>query len=176
MCGRIREYQFGVVEALRHSGVGIDNSYVDGVSLTHRAAERRQYIWTLICCARLTEVSTIAYLRLIALVIQETMIMSLHFMEMITSVRVVYWYSQSRGLMSTYSIPMMSSGMVRTVYIRQHMLSVQQPSIVMTIITLHAYPKKEVIMIMIMEAIYGTPKLIQCKGSILLLHTRLSEC
>ena len=104
--------------------------------------------------------STTAYLRLIALVIQETMIMSLHFMEMITSVRVAYWYSQSRGLMSTYSIPMMSSGMVRTVYIRQHMLSVQQPSIVMTIITLHAYPKKEVIMIMIMEAIYGTPKLI----------------
>ena len=29
-----------------------------------------------------------------------------------------------------------------------------QPSIVMTIITLHAYPKKEVIMIMIMKAIY----------------------
>ena len=48
VCGRIREYQFGVVEALRHSGVGINNSYVDGVSLTHRAAERRQYIWTLI--------------------------------------------------------------------------------------------------------------------------------
>ena len=56
MCGRIRGYQFGAVEAFYYSAQGIDSYYVDGVSLTHGAAGRRQHIWTF--AAGLTEVST----------------------------------------------------------------------------------------------------------------------
>ena len=46
VCGRIRGYQFGVTDAFYHSNQGIDSYYVDGVSLTHGGAGRRQHIWT----------------------------------------------------------------------------------------------------------------------------------
>ena len=56
VCGRMRGYQFGAVEAFRYSSEGIDSNYVDGVSLSHGAAGRRQHIWTF--AAGLTEVRT----------------------------------------------------------------------------------------------------------------------
>jgi hypothetical protein len=46
VCGRIRGYQFGVTDAFYSSNEGIDSYYVDGVSLTHGGAGRRQHIWT----------------------------------------------------------------------------------------------------------------------------------
>jgi hypothetical protein len=47
VCGRIRGYQVGSTSAFRPaSSQDIDNHYVDGVSLTHGGAGRRQHIWT----------------------------------------------------------------------------------------------------------------------------------
>ena len=46
VCGRIRGYQFGVTGAFYSSNEGINSYYVDGVSLTHGGAGRRQHIWT----------------------------------------------------------------------------------------------------------------------------------
>ena len=47
MCGRIRGYQFGKTGAFYSSIYqGINSYYVDGVSLTHGGAGRRQHIWT----------------------------------------------------------------------------------------------------------------------------------
>ena len=61
VCGRIRAYQFGVVDAFVRGGTqGINSFYVDGVSLTHGAAGRRQHIWTF--AAGLTEVNNTNYL------------------------------------------------------------------------------------------------------------------
>ena len=59
MCGRIRGYQFGLTSAFwgyNNRGQGIDSYYVDGLSLTHGAAGRRQHIWTF--AAGLSEVTT----------------------------------------------------------------------------------------------------------------------
>ena len=51
VCGRMRGYQFGVTDAFHgyiHQDYrqGIDGYYIDGVSLTHGGAGRRQHIWT----------------------------------------------------------------------------------------------------------------------------------
>ena len=47
VCGRIRGYQFGRTGAFYSSIYeGINSYYVDGVSLTHGGAGRRQHIWT----------------------------------------------------------------------------------------------------------------------------------
>ena len=46
VCGRIRGYQFGATSAFNYNSQGIDSYYVDGVSLTHGGAGRRQHIWT----------------------------------------------------------------------------------------------------------------------------------
>ena len=46
VCGRIRGYQFGATSAFWRYTQGIDSYYIDGVSLTHGAAGRRQHIWT----------------------------------------------------------------------------------------------------------------------------------
>ena len=56
MCGRVKAYQPGETTAFGSSNQGIDNHYVDGISLTHRAAGRRQHIWTF--AAGLAEVTT----------------------------------------------------------------------------------------------------------------------
>ena len=56
VCGRIRGYQFGATNAFYYYTQGIDSFYVDGVSLTHGGAGRRQHIWTFATGA--TEVST----------------------------------------------------------------------------------------------------------------------
>ena len=56
VCGRIRGYQFGVTSAFYayiHMSRGINDYYVDGVSLTHGVAGNRQHIWTF--AAGLTE-------------------------------------------------------------------------------------------------------------------------
>ena len=48
VCGRIRGYQFGTTEAFKHNSLpspGIDDNYVNGVSLTHGQSPR-QHIWT----------------------------------------------------------------------------------------------------------------------------------
>ena len=47
VCGRIRGYQFGSTGAFSSYAEGIDSYYVEGVSLTHGVAGRRQHIWTL---------------------------------------------------------------------------------------------------------------------------------
>ena len=70
VCGRIRAYQFGVADAfwyrtfilhffLEDVDQGIEGYYVDGVSLTHGAAGRRQHIWTF--ATGRTEVSNTRY-------------------------------------------------------------------------------------------------------------------
>ena len=62
-CGRIRAYQFGANSAFwpyNTLGQGIEGYYVDGVSLTHGAAGRRQHIWTF--AAGVTEVNNTNYL------------------------------------------------------------------------------------------------------------------
>ena len=46
VCGRIRAYQLGGPDAFYYYTQGIDSYYVDGVSLTHGGAGRRQHIWT----------------------------------------------------------------------------------------------------------------------------------
>ena len=46
VCGRMRGYQFGATGAFYSYSRGIDSFYVDGVSLTHGGAGRRQHIWT----------------------------------------------------------------------------------------------------------------------------------
>ena len=46
VCGRIRGYQFGTAGAFYNSNQGINSYYVDGLSLTHGGAGRRQHIWT----------------------------------------------------------------------------------------------------------------------------------
>jgi hypothetical protein len=56
VCGRMRGYQYGGTSAFASSNVGIDKHYVNGVSLTHGAAESRQHIWTF--AAGLSEVTT----------------------------------------------------------------------------------------------------------------------
>ena len=55
VCGRTRAYQFGGTDAFAYYTQGIDSFYVDGVSLTHGSAGRRQHIWTF--AAGATEVS-----------------------------------------------------------------------------------------------------------------------
>jgi hypothetical protein len=46
VCGRLRGYQYGATSAFAFSTQDIDGRYVDGVSLTHGGAGRRQHIWT----------------------------------------------------------------------------------------------------------------------------------
>ena len=46
VCGRIRGYQVGATTAFFYDIEDIDSFYVDGVSLTHGEAGRRQHIWT----------------------------------------------------------------------------------------------------------------------------------
>ena len=55
VCGRIRAYQWGVTTFWQRDQ-GINGQYVDGVSLTHGGAGRRQHICTF--AAGLTEVGT----------------------------------------------------------------------------------------------------------------------
>ena len=57
VCGRIRGYQYGSTSAFRYSTHDIDSHYVDGISLTHGAAGRRQHIWTF--AAGLSENTTV---------------------------------------------------------------------------------------------------------------------
>ena len=47
VCGRVRGYQFSSPDGFHHcrAPCTIDNSYVDGVSITHRASPRK-HIWT----------------------------------------------------------------------------------------------------------------------------------
>ena len=56
VCGRIRGYQFGATSAFYPYTKGIDSYYVQGISLTHGVAGRRQHIWTF--AAGLSEVSS----------------------------------------------------------------------------------------------------------------------
>ena len=56
VCGRIRTYQLGETTAFGSYKQGIDNHYVDGISLTHGIAGSRQHIWTF--ATGLAEVST----------------------------------------------------------------------------------------------------------------------
>ena len=56
VCGRIRGYQFGSTGAFYYYTQGIDSYYVDGISLTHGDAGRRQHIWTF--AVGIAEVST----------------------------------------------------------------------------------------------------------------------
>ena len=42
----MKGYQFGATSAFWQYTCGIDSYYVDGVSLTHGSAGRRQHIWT----------------------------------------------------------------------------------------------------------------------------------
>ena len=58
VCGRIRGYQFGGTSAFYayNSDRDLDSNYVDGISLTHGVAGRRQHIWTF--AAGLTEIAT----------------------------------------------------------------------------------------------------------------------
>ena len=53
VCGRIKGYQVGWTVAYYQSLRGIDNQYVDGVSLTHGRNGNREHIWTF--AAGLTE-------------------------------------------------------------------------------------------------------------------------
>ena len=46
VCGRIRGYQFGGVDAFYSADQDIESHYIDGVSLTYGGAGRRQHIWT----------------------------------------------------------------------------------------------------------------------------------
>ena len=49
VCGRIIAYQKGATNAFYHAivrGSGLEERYVDGVSITHGAAGSRQHIWT----------------------------------------------------------------------------------------------------------------------------------
>jgi hypothetical protein len=46
VCGRIRGYQRGATGAFGHGLRDIDSYYVEGISLTHGATDRRQHIWT----------------------------------------------------------------------------------------------------------------------------------
>ena len=55
VCGRMRGYQFGATNAF-HITQGIDSYYVDGISLAHGGAGRRQHIWTF--AAGISEVSS----------------------------------------------------------------------------------------------------------------------
>ena len=58
--GRIRSYQFGATNAFSSGrGTGIDDNYVDGVSLTLGEAGNRQHIWTF--AAGLSEVADSEY-------------------------------------------------------------------------------------------------------------------
>ena len=58
VCGRIRGYQFGGTSAFYayDSDRDLDSNYVNGISLTHGAAGRRQHIWTF--ATGLTEIAT----------------------------------------------------------------------------------------------------------------------
>ena len=111
MCRRLRGYQFGATDAFIYSAQGIDSYYVEGVSLTHGGAGRRQHIWTF--AAGLSE-GTPAIISLITavLVIQETMTVSPHLLEMISFVRAALTQT---GIFRLYSLLMMSSEMVKTV-------------------------------------------------------------
>ena len=63
VCGRIRAYQFGVVDAFVYGNdLEINSYYVNGVSLTYGAVGRRQHIWTF--AAGLTEVNNSDHLPL----------------------------------------------------------------------------------------------------------------
>lgn len=45
ICGRVRGYQFGDIDSFISIAVGIDNMYIEGVSITH-GRNPRQHIWT----------------------------------------------------------------------------------------------------------------------------------
>ena len=96
---------------------GIDSYYIKGASLTHGGAGRHKHIWTF--AAGVTEVST-SFPTSGCPCDTGTMVMSLHLLEMISSARVAY---TRPGVIGTYSILMMSSGMVRTVYPLAHAVS-----------------------------------------------------
>jgi len=46
VCGRVTAYQFGSPDAFNQHNTGIDNVYVDGVSITHGLPTARQHIWS----------------------------------------------------------------------------------------------------------------------------------
>ena len=52
MCGRVNAYQRGDPEAFSNNIVGrspgLENPYIDGVSITHGAAGSRQHIWSFV--------------------------------------------------------------------------------------------------------------------------------
>ena len=56
VCGRIRGYQFGGTGAFISGRLGVDDVYVQGVSLTHGVNGSRQHVWTF--AAGLSEVNT----------------------------------------------------------------------------------------------------------------------
>ena len=56
VCGRIRGYQFGPNNAFYFYTHGTNSYYVDGISLTHGDAGRKQHIWTF--AAGLSEIVT----------------------------------------------------------------------------------------------------------------------
>ena len=120
VCGRIRGYQFGATDAFWayvNENHGIDSYYATGISLTHGGVGSRQHIWTF--AAGLSEVSTYT-LPIRALVMHIITIMSLRLLEMISFVRVAYTLP---GMVSLYSTPVMSSGMVRNVHPTAHAVS-----------------------------------------------------
>ena len=45
ICGQVRGYQFDSPDAFNTGGIGIDSSYVDGISITY-GSNPRQHIWT----------------------------------------------------------------------------------------------------------------------------------
>ena len=62
VCGMIRGYQVGATSAFRsygEYGSGINDQYVDGISLTHGPPGSRQHIWTF--AAGITEYSSTVY-------------------------------------------------------------------------------------------------------------------
>ena len=46
VCGRVRGYQLRATDAFYKASVGIDDHYVDGVSLTHGPRGNRTHVWT----------------------------------------------------------------------------------------------------------------------------------
>ena len=112
VCGRIRGYQFGGTDAFYRSTQGIDSYYVDGVSLTYGGAGSQQHIWTF--ATGLTEVDTNF--------LSNRCPCDTHNYDRVPAFVGDNYFCESGytlpgpALVSTYSTPMMFSGMVRTVH------------------------------------------------------------
>ena len=116
VCGRIRGYQYGSTSAFSGSR-NIESRYVDGISLTHGITGSREHMWTF--AAGLTETNSSSYIgEKCPCDTSMCIVMSLHLLEMITSVRVAC------TLPGMASIPqMMFSGMVRVALPPAHAVS-----------------------------------------------------